>query len=127
EARNSATFQPDALRFRSEGAMTDRVRLHVVYAGRGDSMIIEDGEQLYLLDGGPQGFTHKARSGAPYWLYYRSAISDVAAEMGRSDFHPDAVIVSHAHEDHYGGINAIFDRNLSKTWTEKASAAKPLV
>ncbi|MET0559897.1 MAG: hypothetical protein ABW065_14725 [Solirubrobacterales bacterium] len=99
-----------------------RTRLHVVYAGRGDALIVEDeterGEKrLYMVDGGPLGYTPKRRSGAPYWLYYCSALAEVSQGMNRpaDRLAPDGIVVSHAHEDHYGGIEGVFDRFLSPT------------
>ena len=104
-------------------------RLHVVYAGRGDAMIVQDGAQLYLLDGGPQGLTPEVQSGAPYYRYYMSSVRAVASEMGRAltSIAPDAVIVSHAHEDHFGGIQAIFERFLSPTYATQPSGDRTLV
>ncbi len=108
----------------------------MVYAGRGDAMIVEDGDKLYLLDGGPQGYMTKGQAtsaastrSAPYYRYYMSALRAVSREMNRSatEVAPDAVIVSHAHEDHYGGIAAIFKRFLAPKGATQPTPEKPLV
>jgi glyoxylase-like metal-dependent hydrolase (beta-lactamase superfamily II) len=95
------------------------VKLHVVYAGRGDAMILEytynSRRFLVLLDGGPY-FRQASAAGrhdkAPYWQYYFSALKDVWSQMGHArsaipPFSPDAIFISHPHEDHYGGIERL--------------------
>ncbi len=104
------------------------IRLHVVYAGRGDALIVEDGDDLYLLDGGPQGYTARSRSGAPYFRYYTAAVGAVWQEMGRSveRIEPEAVIVSHGDEDHYGGITRMFKEFLAPAGSQP-TPERPLV
>lgn len=60
------------------------IRLHVIYAGRGDAMLIEDNNRLILLDGAPRGYAAGESSGAPYYRYVLSALREVSASMGRA-------------------------------------------
>jgi len=89
--------------------------LHVVYAGRGDALIVEDQPNLYLVDGGPpdQAPGRFARRLIPeiYW----DAVFAAAAGMGKATnpLELDGVVISHAHLDHFGGIVQIFRRGLS--------------
>ena len=106
------------------------VRLHVIYAGRGDAMLIEDNNRLILLDGGPRGYAAGDDSGAPYYRYVMSALREVSASMGRvtpNTIAPDAVIASHADEDHYGGIKRLFQEFLATQRATTGTAALPLV
>lgn len=88
--------------------------LHVVYAGRGDALIVEDQPNLYLVDGGPpdQAPGRFARRLIPdiYW----DAVFAAAEEMGKATdpLELDGVVISHAHLDHFGVVE-IFRQGLS--------------
>lgn len=103
--------------------------LHVVYAGRGDALAVQDGDKLYLIDGGPFGNIPKDRGGGPQWRLYHNALLEIAAEMGRPavPLKPDGVVVSHGHDDHYGGISGMFTQFLSKTKATGPNGNKTLV
>lgn len=105
------------------------IRLHVVYAGRGDALIVEDRDKLYLLDGGPLGYMPISRCWAPYFRYYMAALGEVSQEMGRAtgSIAPDAVIISHGDEDHYGGIVRIFEEYLAPAGSRAPTLQKPLL
>lgn len=107
--------------------------LHVVYAGRGDSLYVEYqpaglGQQskLFVMDGGPRGFGEQANgedgrrrpaktdflgtggNTRPYWRMFFSAGKDIWFEqMARpvdGPFRLDAMLNSHLHEDHVEGM-----------------------
>lgn len=105
------------------------IRLHVIYAGRGDAFVIEDGDKLILLDAGPRGYNYSRQDGAPYYRYVLAALREVSASMNRGapGVTLDAVIASHADEDHYGGIKRLFDEMLSPQFAVAPTAASPLV
>jgi hypothetical protein len=81
--------------------------LHVVYAGRGDAMILEtdaDGvgpnRQFILVDGGPRNYHSGGSAGeAPYNRYLLSACRDILPAGGDLA----GVVISHPDEDHFGG------------------------
>ncbi|KAF5584641.1 uncharacterized protein FSUBG_12730 [Fusarium subglutinans] len=65
----------------------DGVKLHMVFAGRGASFILEvtDGmgnRKVVLIDGGPAGHRH-GTTGAPYSRYLMAAIRRVWGNLGR--------------------------------------------
>lgn len=100
--------------------------LHVIYAGRGDAMIIQDDAggsgQMYLLDGGPLWYVAvpaKGAAPAPYYRYLAAVLKQVSRELGRpaGSIRPDAIILSHTHDDHYGGIVDLFRRYLAESYT----------
>ena len=82
--------------------------LHLIYAGRGDAMILECDDdlgmvpvrQFILVDGGPRNYHSGNGAGsAPYNRYLLSACNDLLPpNTGLT-----GVIISHPDEDHYGG------------------------
>ncbi|KAF5590108.1 uncharacterized protein FSUBG_10946 [Fusarium subglutinans] len=80
--------------------------LHVIYAGRGDAMILEcddykqpGGRNFILVDGGPKCYNAYSGWEAPYHRYLSSACQQIMGN--RNDF--AAIVFSHPDEDHYGG------------------------
>ncbi|KAH7258883.1 uncharacterized protein BKA55DRAFT_536598 [Fusarium redolens] len=81
--------------------------LHVIYAGRGDAMILEcdDYKQagrrnFILVDGGPKNYdAYGAAREAPYHRYLSSACRQI---LGNGNNFA-GIIFSHPDEDHYGG------------------------
>jgi len=106
-----------------------RTLLHVVYAGRGDALIVQDDSGIYLIDGGPLGYTPKRQGLAPYWTYYASALLEVweAIHPGVDDVTPQGIVISHGHEDHYGGIERLFDLYLAPAGAGRPEDDKNLV
>jgi len=104
------------------------LRLHLVYAGRGDAFVLEDSNQLWVIDGGPLGRSPESRGGAPYHRYLLAALLKVAAEQGQppNTLTLSGVVVSHAHEDHYGGILQLFRAGLSPTYAAAPTSQWPL-
>ena len=110
------------------------VYLHLLYAGRGDSMIIEDRPDLpsteppkfYMLDGGPLGRNHGQTTGAPYYMFlaaYAKMVSD--SVRGKRNFiDPDAIIISHPHDDHYGGLIEMMELALPAQWIDPKAPGK---
>lgn len=94
--------------------------LHVVYCGRGDAMLLEYTEnatrRLVLIDGGPMTAKPPSSQPMPYWKYYISAARRVWDAMHAPGpvppFQPDAIINSHADEDHYGGLIRLLQTSL---------------
>ncbi|KAF5586371.1 hypothetical protein FPANT_7253 [Fusarium pseudoanthophilum] len=100
------------------------VKLHMVFAGRGDSFILEvrDGQgdrYLVLIDGGPAGHRH-GKAGAPYTRYFMAAIRriwDDVEVVGNN--HTDTVTIghvinSHPDDDHYKGLLETMSINLGR-------------
>nr|RBQ91795.1 hypothetical protein FVER53263_12463 [Fusarium verticillioides] len=80
--------------------------LHVIYAGRGDAMILEcddykqnGGRNFILVDGGPRDYDAFGGRQAPYHRYLSSACQQI---MGNGKNFA-AIVFSHPDEDHYGG------------------------
>ncbi|KAF5557004.1 hypothetical protein FNAPI_5581 [Fusarium napiforme] len=83
--------------------------LHVIYAGRGDAMILEcddlsdtntNKRNFILVDGGPRNYLSTSDSHvAPYHRYLVSACQQI---MGQNISFA-GIIFSHPDEDHYGG------------------------
>lgn len=105
------------------------LRVHVVYAGRGDAFVLEDGKQLWAIDGGPLGRSPRSRGGGPYFAYLAQALKKVAAEQGQpaNTLALDGAVISHAHEDHYGGLLRLFREQLSTVYATAPTPARPLV
>lgn len=103
--------------------------LHVVYAGRGDSLIVQDDSGIYLIDGGPLGYTPKRQGLAPYWTYYATALEEIwnAIHPGTDQIAPQGIVISHGHEDHYGGIERLFDLFLAPAGTGRPEDDRNLV
>ncbi|MBO9539436.1 hypothetical protein J7643_02455 [bacterium] len=102
--------------------------LHVLYAGRGDAMIIQDGDKLIMLDGGPMGYVHGSR-GAAYYRYLCSAVARINRELRGDVDHvtPDAIIISHPDEDHYGGLVELLQTYLNEDPSARPTWRKNLV
>jgi len=66
-------------------------RLVVLDVGQGDAILIQEGPYAVLVDAGPAGPLDEA--------LMRNAV-----------FHVDAVIISHLHNDHYGGVADLVGR-----------------
>jgi hypothetical protein len=83
-------------------------KLHVIYAGRGDAMILECDDPaspqnriFILVDGGPKNYhSGKVAGTAPYHRHLWSACQRL---MG-SDGGLSGIIISHPDEDHFGGF-----------------------
>ncbi|KAL7756989.1 hypothetical protein ACKLNR_013982 [Fusarium oxysporum f. sp. zingiberi] len=79
--------------------------LHVIYAGRGDAMILEYNDwqtgnrSFILVDGGPKNYVAYQTREAPYHRYLSSACQKIMSQ--NSTF--AGIIFSHPDEDHYGG------------------------
>jgi hypothetical protein len=94
-------------------------KLHVVYAGRGDAFILEypveaNPNGFVIVDGGPGYYSANTHQDAPYWRYFMSAVqrvwdarypaTTIPPVRPIPPIAPSAIVLSHAHEDHYGGI-----------------------
>ncbi|KAF5708113.1 hypothetical protein FMUND_10761 [Fusarium mundagurra] len=91
--------------------MSDPI-LHVIYAGRGDAMILEFKDwqtgrpSFILVDGGPKNYVAYRNREAPYHRYLSSACKKI---MGQTSTFA-GIIFSHPDEDHYGGyLHALGD------------------
>ncbi|KXH24922.1 hypothetical protein CSIM01_09977 [Colletotrichum simmondsii] len=98
--------------------------LHVVYAGRGDSLYVEFDRgndidsPLFVMDGGPRGHgvygqakkkkASQPIASKPYWRFFFSAGKEIWYEqIGKPVTEPfklHAMVNSHMHEDHYEGM-----------------------
>ncbi len=108
-------------------------RLHVIYAGRGDAMIIEhDNEdkinpvkKIYLLDTGPLGYRHGDNKEAPYYKYYMSALKNILERVRPNEpLKLDGIVISHPHDDHFGGLEKIL-QGLPPTKADLGKAEYP--
>ncbi|KAF4497945.1 hypothetical protein FAGAP_5892 [Fusarium agapanthi] len=86
--------------------------LHVIYAGRGDAMILEcddhyvpNKRNFFLVDGGPRNYEFGVQREAPYHRYLASACREI---MGDGNSFA-GVIFSHPDEDHFGGYLQALD------------------
>ncbi|KAF4944971.1 hypothetical protein FGADI_12315 [Fusarium gaditjirri] len=108
------------------------VKLHMVFAGRGDSFILEvrDGlgnRHLVLIDGGPAGHRY-GTTGAPYTRYFMAAIRRIW-DNGEAvdDDHRERVLVhhvinSHPDDDHYKGLLETLSLNFNRDDFELAGS-----
>ncbi len=65
-------------------------RIVVLDVGQGDAILIQDGASAILIDTGPD-----------------DAVLEALAQ--ESVFHLDAVVITHMHNDHYGGLDDLID------------------
>lgn len=80
-------------------------RVTFLDVGQGDSILLEDGADRYLVDGGPPEMVTRVDG---------SSLALRALERrGRSDL--EAVVVTHAHLDHTGGVPAILRLRRTRT------------
>ncbi|KAI1194128.1 hypothetical protein F5X97DRAFT_327879 [Nemania serpens] len=94
-------------------------KLHVVYAQRGDALVLEytigNNRRLLLIDGGPTGLTHGAGvSSAPLYRHWISAVRNIWGRNNATDIALD-IVVSHADEDHYGGVLELLEGQAGGT------------
>ena len=97
------------------------IQLHVVFSGRGDALILQylgsDQQwKLILIDGGPLTYT-VGKGPKPYWKYYLSAARQIWKNLGKGDdvpFSSDAIINTHAHDDHAHGLLLLLQSSLSR-------------
>ncbi|KAK5994170.1 Mannose-specific lectin [Cladobotryum mycophilum] len=108
--------------------------LHVIYAGRGDALVLEydwaDQRQLVILDGGPKKLLYKKNEyEAPYTKYFVSSVIDIWRKMpgnAHLPLAPVAIINSHPDDDHYDGILELLKSALKdKTWQRLAQKTLP--
>lgn len=113
-------MDPDAQQ-RQDERKAQRPILHVVYAGRGDSLYVEFDQQdadktpLFVMDGGPRSYgsytVGKVDNGSkPYWRFFFSAGKEIWYDKSHLERPPNipfklhALLNSHAHEDHIDGM-----------------------
>ncbi|KAF4493524.1 hypothetical protein FAGAP_10374 [Fusarium agapanthi] len=94
----------------------DSVKLHMVFAGRGDSFTLEVGDglgnrRLVLIDGGPDGHRYDT-TGSPYSRYLMATIRRVWGPVGTVEV--AQIINSHPDEDHYKGLLATMSANFGR-------------
>lgn len=79
----------------------DSLRLHFIDVGQGDSIWIQtpDNKNI-LIDAGDGGFFNRSRGGD----FVNAYLDSHGFELG-STF--DAIFISHAHSDHYGGLGIV--------------------
>ncbi|KAK9696104.1 hypothetical protein K7432_012633 [Basidiobolus ranarum] len=90
------------------------LKLHIIYAQRGDAFVLDyivnNNRRLLLVDGGPTSAFHGAYSeGGPYFRHYLAAIRDIWGKRNTDNIALD-IVVSHADDDHYGGILALLTK-----------------
>lgn len=97
------------------------VRLHVVFSGRGDAMLLEqkigNAWRVIVVDAGPLQFRvdFSDRNIGPYHLFFLSAARDVWRKThDRVVFEPAAIINSHQHDDHLSGIVTLLENCAKK-------------
>ncbi|KAL2679333.1 hypothetical protein Neosp_010106 [[Neocosmospora] mangrovei] len=81
--------------------------LHVVYAGRGDALILEhtdnqNVQRFILVDAGPYNFLAYGNEPAPYHYYLHSAVRTLLPNV---EF--QGIVLTHADDDHYGGLDSL--------------------
>ncbi|GIK07592.1 hypothetical protein Aspvir_003258 [Aspergillus viridinutans] len=97
-------------------ATDPRTLLHVVYAGRGDALILEyttepGGQRRFVLvDGGPRTAGPPTYTPKPYYKYLFHALKDVWSKRNSGEIiDVDAMFCSHPHEDHIDGLIQLLD------------------
>jgi hypothetical protein len=78
-------------------AIPPPVRLHVLYAGRGDGMVVERNpgaanRRVVIVDGGPRAFSHGSHRVLPYFLYLKRVLQDIYGPGAAIE--PDAFVLS---------------------------------
>ncbi|RSL93570.1 hypothetical protein CDV31_014645 [Fusarium ambrosium] len=81
--------------------------LHVVYAGRGDALILEhtdnqNVQRFILIDAGPYNFRAEIHAPAPYHYYLQSAVQTL---LPNAEF--EGIVLTHADDDHFGGLESV--------------------
>lgn len=71
----------------------DKIEVHVIDVGQGDSILIKDGKESMLIDGGRRSSSEK--------------VVRYLKEQGVEDL--KYVVGTHPHEDHIGGLIAVLD------------------
>ncbi|KAL7911449.1 hypothetical protein GGI35DRAFT_442819 [Trichoderma velutinum] len=94
---------------------------HLIYAGHGDTFILEyevnTVKELVIVDGGPRkrsGEVLRAGAYAPYPKYLVSAAKAIWQASRGADipFAPDAIFNSHPDSDHYKGLLELLKSSL---------------
>lgn len=71
----------------------DKLKVHFIDVGQGDSILLQNGERFMLIDGGPNSSTDKVLS-----YLKKTGVKNL-----------DYVVATHPHEDHIGGIDKVID------------------
>jgi competence protein ComEC len=90
---------PPELRSASRPPATTELVVRILDVGQGDAVLIQNGGSTVLVDGGP----------AP------AALGDHLDRLGLNGTTIDAVVLTHAHADHYQGLRELFTtrRNIT--------------
>ncbi|KAI0906042.1 hypothetical protein F4823DRAFT_98721 [Ustulina deusta] len=98
------------------------VKLHVVFAGRGDGLILEvednnvnRNRRLVVVDGGPTSHRHAANggtAGAPYSRYLMAAMRRIWG--GTGPIQVASIFNSHPDDDHYKGLLDLVANNIRR-------------
>lgn len=77
----------------------DKLKVHFIDVGQGDSILLQNGERFMLIDGGTNSSTNKVLS-----YLEKTGVKTL-----------DYVIATHPHEDHIGGIDKVIDNYQIET------------